>query len=572
MLPVADRLFLGVEMSDITTLRRIEKLMKLFQGSEYAHGIYIEEKQIDPLKPKVKGKAATVPQGPTLKQWTDHYNGIAGLGIIPINGKDECVWGALDIDGELDNNKQPLHKWECLNPDGSINHVKLQKDIQRLNLPLVCCYSKSKSAHCFLFVEHPIPALAMRSILEEFASKLGVGGCEIFPKQDKINREQGGYGNWLNMPYFNGSRVGVLLKDNELHEQDIDEFLDYAFSKQLSDKAYESLTVNIKSDLEQMQEILIGAPPCLQHILANGISTGSRNSTMFNVAVYCHRRYGDNFQDEFKKLHDKYVEDPLSFTELQTICDSAQKKEYQYQCKDALLKKYCNANICMEREHGIDFSTEIKTLKSATRILTEPYIYAVELEMDAGLPMTVYVDTDTLFDQNAFRKACSIQLHKTFCPIKAATWNEISVNLINKAVNQEPSFEMTKSGQLFKNLQLYIINRIQYHRNTLKEDEGVFHDKDKHKIYFRLDGFRAFLIRKGAIPQSKTRWAVNKDLTDLEVPTDEVNLDTGLSIKKKLGMTEETMKIGKTTHALKAIPDDYIKIETLLAMEHEEVV
>ena len=86
-------------MSDIATLRRIEKLMKLFQGSEFAHGIYIEEKQLDPLKPKVKGKAATIPQGPTLKQWTDHYNGVAGLGIIPINGKDECVWGALDVDG-----------------------------------------------------------------------------------------------------------------------------------------------------------------------------------------------------------------------------------------------------------------------------------------------------------------------------------------------------------------------------------------------------------------------------------------------------------------------------------------
>ena len=560
-------------MSDITTLRRLERLMELFKGSEYAHGIYIEEKQIDPLKPKIKGKAATIPQGPTIKQWKDHYEGTMGLGIIPINGKDECVWGVLDIDGELDNNKKPIHQWDCLNTDGSVNHIKLQTKIQSLNLPLVCCYSKSKSAHCFLFVQKPIPALAMRSVLEEFASKLGVGGCEIFPKQDKINREQGGYGNWLNMPYYKGTtRVGVLLQDDKLIEQDIDTFLDYALSKRLSPADFEKLTSNMKSDIDKLQDILIGAPPCLQHILASGITTGSRNSIMFNIAVYCHKRFGENFQDEVKKIHDEYVEDPLSFAELQNICSSATKKEYQYQCKDSLLKQYCNANVCIEREHGIDFSTEIKTLKSATRILTDPYIYAVELEMDAGLPMIVYVDTDTLFDQNAFRKACSIQLHKTFCPIPAKTWNEISVNLINKAVNQEPAFEMTKAGQLFKNLQLYIVNRIQYQRNALKEDEGVFHDKDKHKIYFRLDGFRAFLIRKGTIAQSKTRWAINKELIDLTIPTDEIDLNTGLSIKKKIGITEENLKVGKTTYAMKAIPDDYIKLESLLSIEQEEVV
>ena len=55
-------------MSDIATLRRIEKLMKLFQGSEFAHGIYIEEKQLDPLKPKVKGKADLSSISRTVKE------------------------------------------------------------------------------------------------------------------------------------------------------------------------------------------------------------------------------------------------------------------------------------------------------------------------------------------------------------------------------------------------------------------------------------------------------------------------------------------------------------------------
>ena len=52
---------------DLTEVKRIEKLMALFRGSENAHGVFVESVSNDPLKPKVKGKAATVPQGPTLQ-------------------------------------------------------------------------------------------------------------------------------------------------------------------------------------------------------------------------------------------------------------------------------------------------------------------------------------------------------------------------------------------------------------------------------------------------------------------------------------------------------------------------
>ena len=88
------------------------------------------------------------------------------------------------------------------------------------------------------------------------------------------------------------------LYGSELVEQDIDTFLDYAFSKRLSPSDFEKLTNNMKTDLDKMQEVLVGAPPCLQHILAQGITTGSRNSILFNVAVYCHKRFGDNFEVE----------------------------------------------------------------------------------------------------------------------------------------------------------------------------------------------------------------------------------------------------------------------------------
>ena len=121
---------------DLKETKRIEKLMTLFRGSERAHGMFVEKQSNDPLKPKVKGKAATIPQGPTLKNWIEHYQGKIGLGIIPINSEDQCYWGVLDIDGELDSSRQPLHQWECLNADGTVDHVLLQQNIQKLGLPL----------------------------------------------------------------------------------------------------------------------------------------------------------------------------------------------------------------------------------------------------------------------------------------------------------------------------------------------------------------------------------------------------------------------------------------------------
>lgn len=552
---------------DLAETKRIEKLMNLFRGSEKAHGAYIIQQSTDPLKPKVKGTARTMPTGPTLKNWTEHYQGKIGLGIIPINSDNMCYWGVLDVDGELDSNKKPLHTWKCLNSDGTVNHKMLQEDIQKHDLPLVCCYSKSKSAHCFIFFQEPIPAVAIRSILSEMASKLGVGGCEIFPKQDALDTSRGDFGNWLNMPYFGPTRRGVLLTDGELIEQDIDTFLAYAFSKRITPDGYKSMTSKLQGGIDALEDVLEGAPPCLQHILSQGIPTGSRNSVLFNVAVYCHKKYGEDFRDEFSKLHDEYVDERLGFRELETICQSVERKGYQYQCKDPLLKQFCNASVCRDRDCGIDFSSEIKNLKKATRILTDPYVYAVEVEMDAGLPATVYVETDELFSQEQFRKACSIQLHKTFTPIK--DWNQICVRLINTAIDQEPPFEMTAHGQLFKHLQQYIVNRAQHQRNLLSEDEGVFHDVDTHKIYFKLEGFRFYLVRKGALAQNVSKWKLSQQVSAIEIPTDEINEQTGLSVKRPLNIREERIRVGRGLVTVRSISDEEIKLEEVINVVEE---
>jgi hypothetical protein len=540
---------------NIENTKRVEKLMTLFRGSTEAHGVYTQQLNQDPFKQKVKGKAMTVSATPTLKKWTQHYNGVVGIGIIPINSSNMCYWGALDIDGEVD-------------------HISLQKSIQKNKFPLVCCYSKSKSAHCFLFLDQPVEASVMRTVLEEMSSKLGYAGCEIFPKQNQLNVEKGDFGNWLNMPYFGNTRRGVLLEDGKLKEQDIDDFLDYAYSKRLNMADFNQMTGKMKMKLDHLDAELEGAPPCLQYILqTEGIQEGQRNKLLFNITVYCKKRFGDNFKDKVKEIYDKYCDEPLSIKELDRTVESAgSEKDYRYMCKDGMLRKYCNSSICVDREYGIDLSSEIKGIKNAVRILFDQPIYVVEVELDAGLPQKLYVDTDQLFSQEAFRKECSMQLHKTFSPVKPLTWNEIVSRVINTAINQDPPPDMSEEYRLYSALSDFLVNKARTKASALLETDGVFHDVDNGRIYFKLDDFRNYLQRKQIYGKEMTSWKLGSRLNNLYIPTEDIDYTSQTTKKKRIEIKDETKTIRRKSVYLRYISDQDISITETLESIAEEVL
>lgn len=517
-------------------IKQTEKLMTLFRGSSKAHGCYTEQINNDPLKKKVKGRAVTVSSAPTLKRWLAHVQGETGIGVIPINEDNRCWWGVLDIDGE-------------------VNHKEILGRIKALDLPLVMCYSKSRSAHCFLFLEESVEAASMRSVLEEMASKLGVSGCEIFPKQDSLNIEKGDLGNWLNMPYFNGERRCVILDGDELKELSLDEFLPYANSKRLSPDAWSKFVTTTKERIDDLNSVLDGAPPCIQYILkTQGIREGNRNKLMYNIAIYCKKRYPEDiFQDKVKEIHDEFAESPLSIKELSTIIKSVEGKDYRYQCKDAMLKQFCNASICVDREQGIDFSTEIKTLKDATRILTNPSIYAVEVELESERPNKVYVTVEQLFRQELFRRECAEQLHKTFTPISPKQWNEISTRIVNTAINQEPPLDMQEDIQMYIALSDFLINRAQDDIRALESDDGVYVDEETKLYHFRIAGFKTYLIHKGLVEKGVSGWKIGSILNNICVQTDEVDMKTGTTVKRKINIGQRNLRSGTKVYYTRTV-------------------
>ena len=69
-----------------------------------------------------------------------HLDGSLNKGVVlpPIRKADNCcIWGAIDVDGEVYNNDQIK--------------IDLLKKVKELKLPLVPCYSKSKGLHLYIF-------------------------------------------------------------------------------------------------------------------------------------------------------------------------------------------------------------------------------------------------------------------------------------------------------------------------------------------------------------------------------------------------------------------------------------
>ena len=141
-----------------------KKFYELFKGFSNAHG---QTELIDSKKHgKQMSKSYIVREPLSLDLVQQHLDGKKGIGSIPIDENNQCRFGVLDID------------------EYNLDLQGLAKKIKKLKLPLTLCRSKSGGAHLYIFLSEPISATEIRDRLAEFASALGYGNCEIFPKQE----------------------------------------------------------------------------------------------------------------------------------------------------------------------------------------------------------------------------------------------------------------------------------------------------------------------------------------------------------------------------------------------------
>jgi hypothetical protein len=151
-------------------------------------------------------------------------------------------------------------------------------------------------------------------------------------------------------------------------------------------------------------------------------------------------------------------------------------------------------------------------------------------------------------------------------------WNQISTNIINTAINQDPPYDMMEDYQLYMALVEYLVNRAQEDPNLLTAEEGVYHNKLSNKIYFKLTGFRSFLIRKGQFNKDLTAWRLGNKMNEIYIPTDEIDFNSESRVKRKLDIGQETMRIRGKSLYLRYISDEEIQIQQNKEADYEGVI
>ena len=441
----------------------------IFKGLEVAYGTYkIESNNTD--EGKKSGKAVVIRKPPTDELWDKHLQGVEpSLGIIPIRSDNSCVWGCIDID------QYPL------------DHSALVKKIKQLDLPLVVCRSKSGGAHCFLFVKEPIPAIEMQNYLKASASFLGEAGREIFPKQSEILVDRGDIGNFLNLPYFGGDDTTRYAFLENGDSASLEEF--YEIYKQ----NVQDVPLKLPQAPQAVEEPIKDGPPCLKILCQQGFPEGTRNNGLFAIGVYLKKRF-EKWEDKLLEYNHKFFNPPLGMNELQTVLKQLQKKEYFYKCKDLPLKSFCNASLCRTKKFGVGANApDAPQLQCLSKYASEPPLFFLDVN-----GKRVELDTDQLYNQNLFQKACIEQLSVLPPSLKKGDWESMINELLKEMVDTGQIVEATEDMSLTGRF-VDLLEEFTTHLQQALEREEIlmgrpYHDDDG-KVYFRVKDLETHLKR-----------------------------------------------------------------------------
>ena len=444
------------------------KFKELFEGNNSAYGQLILSGTTND-KGKADGKAFIKRQQVTDNLWEDHLAGKdPALGVIPINEDNMCKWGCIDVDVY------------------NVDHLVLMRNIKGLGFPLVTFRSKSGGAHLFLFAKEFIPASLMQSKLKAMADALGYAGSEIFPKQTEILVERGDTGNFLNLPYHGGARgLRYAIKAGG-EAASLESF--YSIYDEWSQTKQEIEQITVKET--KIEEVFEQGPPCLNRLATEGFGEGSRNNSLFNIAVYCKKAFED-WENQVGQYNQKYMDPPLSYQEVQLVIKSVTRKGYdKYRCKEQPICGVCNAAKCRTKKFGVGFEDEqMPELNTLTKIKSNPPQWFLNV---AG--NRVELKTEQLHNPNLFAIAVLDQANVVSPIPKAKDWREVHLKMLMQNLQEiEPLESLDPINQIVNLLYDFTVNRPA--ARTKEDMLNKMSWPDDGHTYFRMDDFYSFCKR-----------------------------------------------------------------------------
>lgn len=451
-------------------------LFDLYPSLNRAYGRYVITKE-GTNNEKTQGRATTELKPYKAELWVPHLLGSVGLGLVPVTDEATCSWGAIDID------VYPL------------DVIALEQQIRDLNLPLLLIRTKSGGAHLTTYFKAPISCKKVRSKLYEFALALGYSGVEIFPKQSSL-ASKNDVGNWLNMPYFGYKKTKryAIFKGKQLS---LIQFLELAEQLKLTEEQFVGVEVDAHGHFDD-------GPPCLQLLTKSGkVPEGARNNSLFAFAVYCRKKYEDDWENSVEDMNVEFIDPPLKSKEVLTVIRSVGRKDYFYPCNKSPLQERCNKDLCKKRPYGIGELEEEFTLNlgSLSKILTEPPIWIIDVE---GVRMQL--DTEELIDQTKFRRACMMAINRLPPLMKRAPWER----MIREKLESVEILEAPEETRLNTRINQYVLQYLMNTPTTENKEELLmgrpWKDPATGKIFFRGNDLIKFLENNGIRVEARKIW------------------------------------------------------------------
>lgn len=446
---------------DEKTLNRFKNLFDSYQG---AYGTISDMKADD--TGKVQGRNIVIRsqlQDSTIER---HLNGKGpSIRLIPLKENCKLRYAAIDLDSKC--------------PTNPLMHTiyELEEKIKKLALPLIPCQSKSGDVHLYCFAKEDIDAKLFMARMSEWASLLGYGASEKFPKQiSRVNDED--IGNALNIPYYGADKTDrfAIRKGKKLN---LVEFLDYAEISQvtkaeLKDFIYESLDGSYND-----------APPCLQMMALNGVEDGGRNNGLFSFAVYYKKKYPDNFEEHVMKANGTLFTPALNLHEVSTIIKSVNKKDFFYRCNEAPCVQHCNKIECNKRKFGIgnfDSDSDV-VIDNLTKYSSSD---SVRWYLECG-GQRIQLTTEELWNYKLVSMKIFEKTGQIIKPIKNDKWITKHLKALMRTCEpvQDPE-DASKKGQFISIFTEWLENKhpIPKERTALRT-AGVYHDEKAGQIMFR---------------------------------------------------------------------------------------
>jgi len=440
-----------------------EDFFRVFPGLNRAYGqFFITEKK----GPKLDGYGKTIRESYNEELWKQHLDGKTGLGVIPIDEKNQCKWGCLDVD------------------DYSVDIEKISKQFVKKNL--IVCRSKSGGAHIFIFTKKPVSASSMINKLKDIVKRFGFVKYDLRPQQTQLlNKED--VGSWLNMPYFGGEQSDrYALYDGEVLTPE--HFIKWV--DKFSVDNLEEINLSFIEKLNKSSEILQGGPPCLQQLLSQGsLGEGSRNNGLFNIGVYLRKRFPEEWQEKLEEYNDEYLDPPLKPREFTSVLNSLDKKTYNYKCKDSPINSVCNKTKCLTCEFGINDEGTMPILNSITKILTNPPQYFLTLSEKKVGPLS----SKQVYSFIDFKQVVFENLDMLLPKINDKLWTETINDLMSRVISVEAPKDSSNEGRLLELLERFCTGSTSSTElEDLLRSKAVIQDVVTE---FRINDFMEFLDR-----------------------------------------------------------------------------